>query len=31
MALDDVHIIDEGLMFLYQAAGVLRYAFDKAK
>lgn len=24
-------IIDEGLMFLYQAAGVLRYAFDKAK
>ena len=24
-------IIDEGLMFLYQVAGVLRYAFDKAK
>lgn len=23
-------IIDEGLMFLYQCAGVLRYAFDKA-
>jgi len=23
-------VIDEGLMFIYQAAGVLRYAFDKA-